>query len=108
MPVASGGGFTLARVHPHTGRRHQIRVHAAAIGHPLVGDKLYGPDPTIMLQFMRDRMTPAMLETLLLDRQALHCSQVEFETDLGLEVFSAPPPEDLATFVLAKIGCSWQ
>ncbi len=112
-PVAWGGGFTLARVHPQTGRRHQIRVHAEAVGYPLVGDKLYGADSSMMLRFMRDRMTAEMLETLLLDRQALHCSQVEFETaefgpGVGREVFSAPPPADLAAFVLAKTGYVWE
>lgn len=108
VPVAFGGGYTLARVHPHTGRRHQIRVHAAAIGHALVGDKLYGPDPSLMLRFMQEKMSPEMLETLLLDRQALHCSQVEFETDRGVEIFSAPPPEDLAGFVMKKMGWVWR
>ncbi|HXE63461.1 MAG TPA: RluA family pseudouridine synthase [Bryobacteraceae bacterium] len=107
VPIASGGGYTLVRVHPHSGRRHQIRVHAASLGHPLVGDKLYGPDPTLMLRFMRERMSPELRRQLVLDRQALHCTQVEFETDLGSEVFSAPPPEDLAGFVLTHIGTAW-
>ncbi len=107
IPIAASGGFTLARVHPHSGRRHQIRVHAASLGLPLVGDKLYGPDPTAMIRFMREGMSPELLDQLLLDRHALHCSQVEFETEKGLEVFSAPPPADLAAFVLARIGREW-
>jgi 23S rRNA pseudouridine1911/1915/1917 synthase len=107
VPLASGGGYTLVRVHPHSGRRHQIRVHAASLGHPLVGDKLYGPDPSLMLRFMRERMSPELRRQLVLDRQALHCTQVEFETESGAEVFSAPPPEDLASFVLTHIGTAW-
>lgn len=107
IPIASGGGYTLARVHPHSGRRHQIRVHASSIGHPLLGDKLYGPDPSLMLRFMRERMSPELLEKLVLGRHALHCTQVEFETEKGVEVFSAPPPDDLATFVTNTIGWLW-
>jgi len=108
IPIASRGGYTLAHVHPHSGRRHQIRVHAASIGHPLVGDKLYGPDPALMLRFMREGMSAELREQLVLDRQALHCAQVEFETENGSEVFNAPPPEDLAGFVLTHIGVSWE
>lgn len=107
IPVARGGGYTLARIHPHSGRRHQIRVHAASLGYPLVGDKLYGPDPSLMLRFMREGMSAELRDQLVLDRQALHCTQVEFETENGTEIFSAPPPEDLAGFVLTHIGTAW-
>ena len=107
IPIVSGGGYTLARVHPRTGRRHQIRVHAASLGLPLLGDKLYGTDSGPMIRFMREGMSPELLEQLLLDRHGLHCTQVEFETERGLEVFSAPAPADLAGFVLSHIGWSW-
>ncbi|HEY4088737.1 MAG TPA: RNA pseudouridine synthase [Bryobacteraceae bacterium] len=107
IPVASGGGYTLARIHPYSGRRHQIRVHAASLGHPLAGDKLYGPDPSLMLRFMREGMSPELCDQLVLDRQALHCAHVEFETENGSEVFTAPLSEDLANFVLTHIGVPW-
>jgi 23S rRNA pseudouridine1911/1915/1917 synthase len=108
IPVASGGGYTLARVHPHSGRRHQIRVHAASLGHPLLGDKLYGPDPALMLRFMREGMSAESRAQLVLNRQALHCTEVEFETENGSEIFNAPPPEELAGFVRAHINFEWK
>ena len=107
IPVAGSGRYTLARVHPHSGRRHQIRVHAASLGLPLAGDKLYGPDPSLMLRFMREGMSPELREQLVLDREARHCAQDEFETENGSEVFSAPASEDLADFVRTHIGVSW-
>ena len=42
-----------------------------------------------------------------LDRQALHCTKVEFDTDRGTETFAAPPPADLVAFVQTNLGCAW-
>jgi len=44
----------------------------------------------------------------VLDRQGLHCTQVEFETEKGTEVYSAPAPGDLAAFVLTHMGWTWK
>lgn len=74
-------GYSLLEVRPETGRTHQIRVHLAAIGHPVVGDRVYGP--------RRQRLE--------LDRFFLHAAQLSFRHPVtGQEVtFSAPLPVEL-------------
>ncbi|MBL9199264.1 MAG: RluA family pseudouridine synthase [Opitutaceae bacterium] len=101
-PQARGGGFTLAGVVTETGRKHQIRAHAQWLGHPLVGDKIYGPDSRLYLDFIDHGWTDALAQKLLLPRQALHCAEIDLRP-AGLErVFAAPPPEDLRAFLAAR------
>lgn len=70
------GDATLVRVRPETGRTHQIRVHLAHIGHPIMGDKLYGQTDVEFVQW-RDR--PLFLQTLALaGRQSLHAESLCF------------------------------
>ena len=79
--------YSLVEVFPETGRTHQIRVHLAATGHPLVGDALYGKKSAIPADVLRSG----------LDRQFLHAHLLGFRhpsTDEYLE-FSSPLPEDL-------------
>jgi 23S rRNA pseudouridine1911/1915/1917 synthase len=102
IPLARGGGFTLARVVTQTGRKHQIRAHALWLGRPLVGDKIYGPDPGLFLEFIRTGWTPALEERLLLPRQALHCSEADLRRAGAPEVFCAPLPGDLRAFCLSR------
>lgn len=97
-PLGTAAGFTLARVRTETGRKHQIRVHAHWLGHPLVGDKIYGPDDRLYLDFIDQGWTPAMAAKLLLSRQALHCAEIDLRA-VGIEpVFAAPLAEDLRGF----------
>ena len=97
-PVRTVGSFTLAEVEPHTGRLHQIRVHAAWLGHPLVGDKIYGGDPQLFLDFIEHGYTPKLAARLLLPRQALHCQEIVYQTTPEYR-FVAPLPADLADFL---------
>ena len=95
-PISHGNGYTFAKVSPKTGRMHQIRVHAAWLGHPIVGDKLY-PDENLQLEFLETGWTPALAARLPIDRQALHAAEL---TILG-QTWFAPLPEDLRTFALS-------
>jgi len=86
---------TLAEIAIHTGRTHQIRVHLSAIGHPIVGDKIYGPDEYLYLRFIETGWTPELEQRLLLPRQALHSTELAIE---GEQKWSSPLPPELAEF----------
>jgi len=58
--------FSLIRAIPRTGRTHQIRVHVSSIGHPIVGDKIYGSEEQLYLRFIGTGWTPELEQRLLL------------------------------------------
>jgi 23S rRNA pseudouridine1911/1915/1917 synthase len=70
------GKFSLIRCFPETGRTHQIRVHLAHGGHPIVGDKLYSGEGSEYLSWMKEGMSPALLAKLRLPRHALHAMRL--------------------------------
>ena len=88
--------FSLIRAIPHTGRTHQIRVHLSSIGHPIVGDKIYGPDEQLYLRFIETGWTSELERHLLLARHALHSAKLAIE---GEYEWTSPLPSDLMEFI---------
>jgi 23S rRNA pseudouridine1911/1915/1917 synthase len=75
-------GRTLLRLYPSTGRRHQLRVHLAALGHPILGDILYGRPEEDYLRLVRGE-GDARLERDEPPRQLLHCALLRFPDPEG-------------------------
>ncbi len=91
--VARAPEHTLVALAPETGRQHQLRVHLAALGHPIVGDKLYGPEgPQPFLDYIEEGMTPEIAARLGHERQALHAHQLTLEHPRTHEDFEMVAP----------------
>lgn len=86
-------GFALLRVWPKTGRTHQIRVHLAHLGCPVLCDRLYGGRDSITFGEVQQREDPR----ILLDRQALHAQRLEFDHPYNGQpcTIEAPLPTDM-------------
>jgi len=96
------GKFTLAEVKIDTGRTHQIRVHLASIGHPVVGDTLYGAPGELTARHVQGKRASA----LSLPRNFLHAAGLEFShprTGARISLASPLPPE-LESFLSALEG----
>lgn len=87
--------YSVAEVHLETGRTHQIRVHMAATGHPLLGDSLY--NPSVIPLFDKEVPKPGVPLPYGLTRQALHSWKLDFTHPITKESmhFEAPIPDDM-------------
>ncbi|HWE85872.1 MAG TPA: RluA family pseudouridine synthase [Terracidiphilus sp.] len=106
------GKFTLVQVRIETGRTHQIRVHMASIGHPVVGDTLYGASGRLTEQTpagSRSAGAPrrnAEPETLVPGRNFLHAAELEFNHPLTARLLQlrSPLPIELESLLAAIEG----
>jgi 23S rRNA pseudouridine1911/1915/1917 synthase len=94
-----GRQFSWLSVKPETGRKHQIRIHLAHAGHPIVGDKIYGGDEHRYLRFVTNALTDDDRVALVLDNHALHARALSFEWRSRLWQFEAQPDITFEAFV---------
>jgi 23S rRNA pseudouridine1911/1915/1917 synthase len=91
------GNYSVIEARPETGRTHQIRVHLAGLGHPVVCDAFYGSTKPVMLSsFKRGWRGDPLEEHPLLDRLGLHAAALVLP---GWERLEAPLPRDMAALI---------
>ncbi len=76
-PAELGEDVSFVTVSPESGRTNQIRVHAAHIGHPVLGDKIYGVSPALVREFVAEGENERILAAAGAARQLLHCSSLQ-------------------------------
>ena len=92
--------YALVRCTLVTGRQHQIRAHLAAMGFPIVGDKLYTHGDDAFIEFCDKGLLPHLAAKFILPRHALHAARVTFpHPDGGTRTASAPLPPDMASLM---------
>jgi 23S rRNA pseudouridine1911/1915/1917 synthase len=104
--VSASDTCSLLRLRAHTGRLHQLRVHLAHIGHPVIGDKIYGPDPKLYLKFIAEGWTDEHERVLGLRYHALHAEKISFSWQGEVLRFIAPLPDDFRTYARQQVNPS--
>ncbi|MDB6053927.1 MAG: pseudouridine synthase [Verrucomicrobiales bacterium] len=96
------GRFSLLKINPKTGRKHQIRIHLQHIGHSIVGDKMYGGNEDLYMALVQNRLTDDQRKELLTPAQTLHASRLQFTWRNFDYDFSAPPEKWFIEFAQMK------
>jgi 23S rRNA pseudouridine1911/1915/1917 synthase len=105
--LARANGHSMVELFPRTGRQHQLRVHLAAIGHSIIGDKLYGPEREApFLEYIETGMTAELHERLGHVRHALHAHRIRLPhpTEPRELRVTSPLPADLSALWLRIAG----
>jgi 23S rRNA pseudouridine1911/1915/1917 synthase len=111
--LLSAGSYSVVEARPATGRTHQIRVHLASLGHPVVCDPLYGarnsPKPVYLSNFKKGWRGDPLAEKPLLERLGLHAGKLTLPYPAGTSglTLEAPLARDMAALIrqMEKVGC---
>ena len=95
------GPIALIHCTPFTGKTHQIRIHLAHSGYPVVGDKIYGPSEECYLKFIETGWTEELEMQLCLPRHALHSCSLELDYLGQSHRWTSPLAKDLAEWLIA-------
>ncbi|MDR2098182.1 MAG: RluA family pseudouridine synthase, partial [Spirochaetaceae bacterium] len=98
--LSRAGNISIVEAYPESGRTHQIRVHLARLGHPIICDALYGKDAPLFLSEIKKSWRGDRLdERPLMARLALHALKLKLPARSGEIVIEAPYPKDMAALV---------
>lgn len=93
--------YSFVRLEPKTGRTHQLRVHLAATGYPIIGDKLYSVSEDEHIAWRDNRLDN---DKFIIPRQALHCTSMSFIHPFTNKpcTIAAPLPNDMKNFIIER------